>query len=158
LVSPRDVQGRVDWFRQARGDLGRRLQKAFRRGFREKDGPVVVIGSDLPQLTPRLLRRAFLALRRVPAVFGPSADGGYYLVGLSRPADGLFSRIAWSTTAVFAQTVQRLFRARIPFRCLPMRRDLDTPDDVRRLRRVGSCGIHATHFAKTRALIEEIEC
>ncbi|MFD0691277.1 DUF2064 domain-containing protein [Actinomadura fibrosa] len=40
---------------------------------------------DTPQVTPALLGRARRALARRGAVFGPAADGGFWLLGLRRP-------------------------------------------------------------------------
>lgn len=81
---------------QSRGDLGRRLRAAF---CALRSGPVLIIGADAPAMRTRHLRRAFSALRAADAVFGPSDDGGFWLVGLARgeAARGLFSKVRWST-------------------------------------------------------------
>ncbi len=52
--------------------------------WRATPGPVVIIGADIPEITPDHIGRAFAALGRSDAVFGPAADGGYWLVGLKR--------------------------------------------------------------------------
>ncbi|HEU0078310.1 MAG TPA: TIGR04282 family arsenosugar biosynthesis glycosyltransferase, partial [Longimicrobiaceae bacterium] len=66
------------------GDLGMRMRDAFARAFADGAECVVIVGSDLPELTAALLRRAFDALDAHPAVLGPARDGGYYLLGLRR--------------------------------------------------------------------------
>lgn len=97
----------IDVIAQRGGDLGERLTHVFEDVFRLGVESIVVVGSDLPDLPPRLLRDALAALRgradRV--VLGPAADGGYYLVGLNRPHPGLFERIDWSTDRVLTGTL-----------------------------------------------------
>src|SRR5690606_28747646 len=66
---------------QGTGDLGTRMARVFHR---LPPGPVVLVGSDIPDVTAGLAVRAFAALGRFEAVFGPAADGGYWLVGLAR--------------------------------------------------------------------------
>lgn len=95
---------------QGRGDLGCRMARAFDK---KAPGPVVIIGADAPELRARHLRAAFDALRGADAVFGPAADGGYWLVGLSRrrAAPDLFGGVRWSTKHALADTVKTLPRA-----------------------------------------------
>lgn len=64
---------------QGSGDLGARLQRVFET---EGAGPIVVIGSDIPGITRPLIADAFAAVAGHDAVFGPSADGGFWLIGM----------------------------------------------------------------------------
>jgi len=115
---------------QARGDLGDRLESAFRRAFDEGAPRVVAIGTDCVELTPDLLAEAFERLNESDAVLGPARDGGYYLIGLSRPVADLFAGIPWSTAETAAVTRARLAAASARTHELPMLRDVDTPDDL----------------------------
>ena len=79
-------------------------------------GPVVLIGSDIPGITPDHIAAAFAHLTRHEAVFGPAADGGYWLVGLARRrlavralAGHLFDAVRWSGPQALADT-----RANLP--------------------------------------------
>jgi rSAM/selenodomain-associated transferase 1 len=92
---------------QAGEGLGAALAGAFEAQFQAGCGPVVLIGSDTPTLPPELLDEAASALRSHDLVVGPSADGGYYLIGMTKPHPGLFDRITWSTSIVFEQTMER---------------------------------------------------
>jgi rSAM/selenodomain-associated transferase 1 len=122
---------------QRSGDLGRRLASAFRDLLHLGLGPVVVIGTDVPSLPTSILEEALSRLDdpRVDAVLGPSEDGGYYLVGLRKLSPDLFRRIAWSTPKVFEQTIARSRAQRLRIRLLPRWWDVDTPEDLDRLRR-----------------------
>ncbi len=92
---------------QGRGDLGQRMQRAFDAAPR---GPAIIIGSDTPALRARHIRAAFRALSGADAVFGPAADGGYWLMGLARRrgAAGLFATVRWSSEHALADTIASL--------------------------------------------------
>ena len=107
---------------QGDGDLGARLARAA------IDLPVLLVGADIPDLTPSHLHRAAAALETVSAVIGPAEDGGYWLLGLAAPAD-VFADIDWGTDTVFAAT-----RARLPADTvvLDTLADLDRPADLAR--------------------------
>lgn len=107
---------------QGEGDLGARLARVA--------PPAIVIGSDLPGLTPALLRDAADALRRAEAVIGPARDGGYWLIGLRKACPWLFADMAWSTPAVFAETLVRLEARGITSALLPELADVDEAHDL----------------------------
>ena len=71
------------WWRvnQGKGDLGARMGRLARA---LPPGPVIIVGSDVPAIRPHHIVATFKALGRHDAVFGPAADGGYWLVGLRR--------------------------------------------------------------------------
>ncbi|MBI4230214.1 MAG: TIGR04282 family arsenosugar biosynthesis glycosyltransferase [Planctomycetes bacterium] len=121
---------RLPCLAQSGGDLGNRLRRAFEHAWREGSRRIVVIGSDCPGLTARHLDRAFRELRAADAVLGPARDGGYYLLGLSRPAGRVFDRIPWSTDRVLATTLARMRRLRLTHRLLGTLRDVDTAADL----------------------------
>ena len=123
----------VAYLPQGDGDLGDRLARATAAvpaAAREAPSPVVVIGTDCPGLTTGLLRAAFDALDDHDVVLGPAADGGYYLIGLRRPAPALFAGVAWSTDRVLAQTRSAAERAGLGVALLPTLSDVDVPADL----------------------------
>lgn len=115
---------------QGPGDLGRRMARVLRR---LPPGPVVIVGSDVPAITAAHIARAFAALERSDAVFGPAADGGYWLVGLRRPRPGLFRGVRWSSETALADTLASLGRGpRVEL--LETLADIDEPADYARWR------------------------
>lgn len=93
--------------------------------------PVVLIGSDSPDLPAELITRAFEALRgATDVVLGPATDGGYYLIGLRAMHPILFERVAWSTAVVARQTQERAAEAGLQMVSLPCWHDLDTVADL----------------------------
>ena len=92
---------------QGGGGLGQRMALALGRFPGE---PAVVVGSDIPDLRPHHVAAAFAALRRADAVFGPSGDGGYWLVGvrgIRRPGD-MFAGVRFSTSHALTDTLANL--------------------------------------------------
>lgn len=90
---------------QGPGDLGDRMGRLFRR---MPPGEVLIVGSDIPGITPGHIARAFEALRGSDAVIGPAFDGGYWLIGLRRQRPvprGLFRGVRWSGQHALADTV-----------------------------------------------------
>ena len=66
-------------------------------------------------------------------VLGPAHDGGYYLIGLSRPYRQLFTEVEWGTERVLQVTRERVALLNLKLYKLPVRRDLDRPEDLRYL-------------------------
>lgn len=117
---------------QGEGDLGERMQRAF-AALLARAGRVVLVGSDIPALTPDYLRAADAALRAgCDAVLGPAEDGGYVLIGLSRAAPELFERVRWGGPEVLERTRERIVHLGWRHVELPMLWDVDRPEDLSR--------------------------
>ncbi|MCY7305641.1 MAG: TIGR04282 family arsenosugar biosynthesis glycosyltransferase [Rhodoferax sp.] len=117
---------------QPEGELGVRMHAAFVQQC--SAGPVLLVGTDCPPMTPAHLRRAALALQEgADAVFHPAEDGGYVLVGLRRPQEALFSGMAWGTDRVMAATRARAGDLGIRMRELETLWDVDVVADLPRL-------------------------
>lgn len=99
-----------------------------------RGGRGLVIGSDSPTLPGALLSRAAAALDDAEVVLGPSADGGYYLVGMRGAVAPIFEGVRWSTRHVLSDTLARAAEAGVVPRLLAPWYDVDTADDLRLLR------------------------
>ncbi len=127
------------WFRRVRiipqgaGDLGARMARLL--GDRPS-GPVVIVGSDIPDLDAGHVAQAFEALGRHDWVFGPAADGGYWLVGARRRRAPwrAFEGVRWSGPHALADNLANLAGARVAL--LEELHDVDTGDDLARLEKV----------------------
>ncbi len=121
---------------QTGSDLGARMLAAFLAQPARR--PLLLIGTDCPALTPDHLRAGAACLRDGDdAVFLPTEDGGYFLVGLRAPQPALFDAMPWSTDRVMPETRRRLERAGLRWREPAMLWDIDTPDDLARLQASG---------------------
>ena len=122
---------------QGPGDLGARLERVFTDSRREGIERTVVVGSDAPTLGAVDVESAFASLAERPgAVFSPSPDGGYALIGLSRDVDplGLFALVRWSTGDALADTESSARARGITVTRLRPVPDVDTLDDIAPLR------------------------
>lgn len=117
---------------QPEGDLGRRMAAVVQHHFAAHAGPLILLGTDCPALTPGHLQQVADALQTHDAALLPAEDGGYVLLGLRRPAPGVFDGVAWSTAAVAGQTRQRLQAAGLSLWEGPVLWDVDEPEDWRR--------------------------
>lgn len=115
---------------QQGGDLGARMAGALEDALRRASW-ALLIGTDCPELTAADLHQAASALQDgADAVLGPAADGGYYLIGLRRARADLFLDMPWGTERVLRETRRRLHEYGCRWFELPVRRDLDRPEDL----------------------------
>ncbi|MGB5653633.1 MAG: TIGR04282 family arsenosugar biosynthesis glycosyltransferase [Robiginitalea sp.] len=117
-----------DYRLQQGADLGLRMQQAFKDAFTAGYREVIVIGSDLLDLSTSDLQNAFDLLSENEAVLGPAEDGGYYLLGLKKNIPGIFQNKTWGTKTVLQDTLNDLrnFKTAV----LPARNDIDQYEDI----------------------------
>jgi rSAM/selenodomain-associated transferase 1 len=124
---------------QRDGDLGARMRHAIGTCLGDGSDRVVLIGSDLPGLPADRLMSAVAALAEpADVVLGPSEDGGYYLVGVSRTRseaalEALFEGVPWGTPEVLATTLARVRAAGLCVALVAPWFDVDSPEDLARV-------------------------
>ena len=89
-------------------DLGIRMLNAFKNGFDVGYEKVMIIGSDLYDLTPKIVNNAFEKLNENNVVIGPAEDGGFYLLGLNSLQEDIFKNKEWGTETVRKDTLADL--------------------------------------------------
>jgi len=114
---------------QGDGDLGARMA---RRAGAANGRPVVIVGSDAPELRASDVRAALRALREADVVFAPAPDGGFSLVGLRPgvPAPALFGGSRWSTAHALEDTRAAAVAAGCRVALLPVIADVDVAADL----------------------------
>jgi hypothetical protein len=112
--------------------LDERIAAAFDDAYARLPVPIVLIGMDTPQVTPRLLESVTRPLARgdADAVFGPARDGGFWLLGLRRPDPSLILGVPMSQTHTGRGQLSRLLRASLRVRLAPELIDVDTAADA----------------------------
>lgn len=115
-------------FRQEGTDLGQRMHHALDLALRRFE-KAILIGGDIPGLSSEILENAFRLLDEAPVVWGPAADGGYYLVGLRQSNPALFELDAWSTPDVLERSLDKCRQSGLSWRLLPVLQDVDTEAD-----------------------------
>jgi uncharacterized protein len=123
--------GNIPHIAQGAGDLGDRMQALFDR---LPPGPVIIVGSDIPRISPAHIAHGFKLLGRADAVFGPAPDGGYWLIGFKRSprCPRPFRGVPWSTGEALAATRANLRGHTVESASLLS--DVDTEEDYRRER------------------------
>ncbi len=114
---------------QGRGNLGESMQTAIEAAFQQGCRRVLLLGTDIPGIEVRHLEAAFQALEDRDLVLGPSTDGGYWLMGLNRPAD-VFRKIGWGTEHVLEQTLAAAEGLHLGWRRIETLSDVDTEEDL----------------------------
>lgn len=130
------------FYPQAGQELGTRMRQAFEAGFAAGYQHLLLIGGDCPDLPPDTFTAAFAALDQHDCVLGPTRDGGYYLLAFSRGGftPALFDFPDWSAATVYAETIRRLQAAGRSLLELPAWSDVDTLDDLQRMRQRSATG------------------
>lgn len=113
--------------------FGERLADAVRAGA-TGGGPLVVVGTDVPELGASHLQKALDGLAEDPGrvVLGPSPDGGLYLLAAARPIAELLAQVAWCRPDTLHRLCDLLARAGFRVELLEPLADLDGPGDLER--------------------------
>ncbi len=162
-VTPRDawdeISPLVDWsaremkiLLQGEGDLGERQRELFRGAATRGEGRVVLIASDSPQLTVGVVERAFRELKRHDLVFGPTYDGGYYLIGM-RGFEDVFRGIAMSIGTELENIVAAARLAGLSVGWVERTFDVDEAEDLEHLRLLVE---HRPDLSATRDALDEL--
>jgi rSAM/selenodomain-associated transferase 1 len=151
------VPAKFQCFCQRGESLGERMKEVLAELWHRGHKRLVLIGSDLPAVPLNFFQDAYTALncedKRV--VFGPSQDGGYYLVGMNQPTPQIFERMTWSHDRVLVQTTEKLSRLRIAVKLLPTWFDIDTIEDLERLQTIADPAVRNA-MKRTWALLEQL--
>jgi len=115
---------------QTGNNLGERMQNAFQEGFDKGFEHIILVGSDIPDLTSEIIMDGFSALQNNDTVFGKALDGGYYLVGLSNMNAAIFENKPWSTPQLLDVTLQQLSKENKKVSLLQTLNDIDTYEDL----------------------------
>ncbi|WP_437369955.1 TIGR04282 family arsenosugar biosynthesis glycosyltransferase [Maribacter litoralis] len=114
---------------QTGDDLGERMANAFQEGFQKEYQKIIIIGSDMLDLSQEDLEAAFKALEKNDFVIGPAEDGGYYLLGMKKFMPELFKNKSWGTETVLKDTLADLENETTAL--LETKNDVDYYEDIK---------------------------
>lgn len=135
-----DIVGEEMTVLPQRGEnLGEKMRNIFADLFERGYSKVVLMGADIPEVSREDLDKAFGELTLKDLVFGPTLDGGYYLVGMKQLHEMIFDpKIKWGTPEVFQETLEILKRSGVEVGLIRAHEDIDTKEDLREFwKRVG---------------------
>lgn len=117
---------------QVGNSFGERYTHAIRQLFDQGYDGLITIGNDTPSLNISHLKTALNSLKKGQTALGPSEDGGFYLLAISRAAfaEEQFKSVSWNTHKVFTQMLKCLRKGRQEIDVLQPLLDLDTTDDI----------------------------
>ena len=127
------TQYNIALLNQPGGDLGQKMSTALFNALLDYK-KVVLIGADIPAIDSDYIQQAFTMLDQDTTVIGPAEDGGYVLIGLTKPQPAIFESIDWGSSKVLRQTIEQL-EPEIPV-LLDTLWDVDRPEDVQRFKRL----------------------
>lgn len=114
---------------QEGSDLGERMKNAFEVGFNNGYSKIIIIGSDMYDMTTEDLMEAFRKLDTKDFVIGPAEDGGYYLLGMRKLNSAIFENKEWGTNSVFKNTLDGLDLSNTSI--LEVKNDVDYYSDIK---------------------------
>lgn len=120
----------IKTFPQRGEDLGARMSYAINK-LLLRYNKVVLIGTDIPEVQPNHIEEAFNILDEKDICFGPTVDGGYYLVGMKEPHNEVFdNNIVWGKKSVLEGTIDIANRKGLEVGLSQKCRDIDTKEDI----------------------------
>lgn len=122
---------------QRGGSFGARFCNAVQEVFNKGFDALIIIGNDSPGLSCSHLLRAAEALQKGKLALGPSADGGFYLMGLQKCwfDRGVFESLPWQMANLTSAIKEVLIPQTGDLCLLPALADLDQASDLKRLLR-----------------------
>jgi len=115
-------------YQQLGEDLGLRMLNAFKNSFDAGYKKVLIIGSDLYDLSTERIDIAFNELDTNDVVIGPAEDGGYYLLGMNTLQENIFKNKDWGTDTVRKDTLVDLKDKKVHL--LSALNDVDVFEDI----------------------------
>lgn len=118
---------------QVGSNFGERFTNAIASVFAQGFDNIITIGNDTPHLRSQHLKRAAYQLSLGKTVIGPSADGGFYLLGLQKTNfdNAAFKNLPWQRFSLFGQISSWLLNESTELIKLPVLHDLDNEKDLK---------------------------
>lgn len=133
------IEGQDRWSRinfhkklQMEGNLGEKMQHAFKSSFDEGIEKVIIIGTDCAEINTKDIEQAERLLDENEVVIGPALDGGYYLLAMRNMHNCIFENKPWSTEKLFDLTIKELENKGVKYALLDPKSDIDYEEDWNR--------------------------
>ncbi|MTI22943.1 glycosyltransferase [Fulvivirga sp. RKSG066] len=111
--------------------LGERMYNAIADSLAAGYEKVSLVGSDIYELSEKIIDQSFAKLDNKDVVIGPAKDGGYYLIGMKRPNEEIFKIKNWSTPHVFSDTIKKIESQKLTYGQTALLNDIDELEDLK---------------------------
>ncbi len=112
-------------------DLGEKMHNAINDGLQAGYQSVILIGTDIYELTSEIITSGFEKLENNDVVIGPAKDGGYYLIGMKQSHPNIFKLHAWSTPSVYSNTIKLIEAEKLSWAKTALINDIDELEDLK---------------------------
>lgn len=126
----RNILGEAEYFPQTDGSLGDKMYCALKTVLEKGYDMCLLTGSDIPEVKAEHIKRAFGELLKNDVVFGRTADGGYYLVGMKKPLKAPFEIGSYGHSDVWKNTLENLRRNGLSTGFTETLEDMDEVEDL----------------------------
>jgi len=109
---------------------GVRIERVFDDCFAQGYNNVLVVGSRTPTITSGMMKRALKMLRESDAVFGPTPEGRYYVIGMSGEVHIRLSEFDWKSQSIYSDVVRAFTEQGLAWSELEIWYAVETPDDI----------------------------
>jgi rSAM/selenodomain-associated transferase 1/rSAM/selenodomain-associated transferase 2 len=124
------IKGGYFYAPQKGNGLGEKMSNAFKLVFGHGATKVLIVGTDIPDVSTDVIEEAIRVLDQYDVVIGPSPDGGYYLLGMKKFTPELFENITYSTNTVFEDTIEKMKTKNLSYTTLETLEDIDTESEL----------------------------
>ena len=127
---------KIIYHKQSGDNLGGKISSNFKQVLKSGVDKAILIGTDIPEISPKHLNIALTTLKNHDTVLGPASDGGYYLIGMNRDSYSpkLFQNINWGRAGVLNQTLNKIIDLGSDYYLMDKLNDIDTPEDLKKLK------------------------
>jgi glycosyltransferase A (GT-A) superfamily protein (DUF2064 family) len=109
---------------------GIRIDKVFRDCFASGYKHVLVVGSRTPTIRASMMETALKMLGESDAVFGPTPEGRYYIIGMSGAYQINLAEFDWKSPAIYSEVAEAFTEKRLAWSELEIWYAVETPDDL----------------------------
>jgi|TARA_B110000503_G_scaffold142793_1_gene240964 uncharacterized protein len=113
-------------------ELGQRMQNAFYDAFEAGYDKMILIGSDVPDISSEIIEAGFKQLDKNDIVIGPSEDGGFYLIGMKIAHENLLSHQNYGHDEVLENLLEEVESRDLSVARLKELIDIDTQEDMKK--------------------------
>jgi len=109
---------------------GKRIEKVFKDCFRQGYKHVLVVGSRTPTISAHKFKTALKLLAESDAVFGPTPEGRYYVIGMSGSDHIKLSDFDWKSPSIYSEVASAFTKENLAWSELEIWYCIENPDEI----------------------------